>query len=98
MTGGNIAPVEPIVVETPLVNNSDPCVGLGYGLCMQMNDNGSSYSESCIQYGGGFSVSATDNVDVFLDYTRFYDDSGFDTLTSNDNSVIGFTDGASYKF
>lgn len=70
---------------------------LGYGEVTL--DNGTSYSEDGFQWGLGASFAATDSVDVFVDYTRLYDDSGFDTFTANNDIVFdSVTVGVNYKF
>ena len=70
---------------------------LGYGEVTL--DNGTSYSENGFQWGLGASYSATDAIDLFVDYTRLYDDNGFDTFTANNDIVFdSVTVGVNYKF
>ena len=70
---------------------------LGYGEVTL--DNGTSYSEDGFQWGLGASYSATDAIDLFVDYTRLYDDNGFDTFTANNDIVFdSVTVGVNYKF
>ncbi len=70
---------------------------LGYGEVTL--DNGTSYSEAGFQWGLGASFAATDNIDVFVDYTRLYDDSGFDTFTANNDIVFDSVNvGVNYRF
>ncbi len=62
-------------------------------------DNGTSYSESGFQYGGGVSAMATDNIDVYVDYRRLYDDTDLDGFApGRDTAVNSFTVGANYHF
>jgi opacity protein-like surface antigen len=70
---------------------------LGYGQITF--DNGISYSETSIQYGAGISAMATDNIDVYLDYRRLYDDTDLDGFVpERDVSANSFTLGANYHF
>jgi len=70
---------------------------LGYGEVTL--DNGTSHSEDGFQWGLGASFAATENIDVFVDYTRLYDDSGFDTFTANNDIIFdSVTLGVNYKF
>lgn len=67
---------------------------LGYG---QVDyDGGQSLSESGFQWGLGANHEITENIGVFVDYTSFYDDTGFDGQLPNqdvlaDSINIGFT-------
>ncbi len=80
-----------------LVNDFKLYALLGYG---QVSfDNGiTDYSENGFQWGLGASFSATENVDIFVDYTRLYDDDNFDGLISPDISVDAVTVGVNYNF
>ena len=70
---------------------------LGYGEVTL--DTGTTYSEDGFQWGLGASFAATENIEVFVDYTRLYDDSGFDTFTANNDIVFdSVTVGVNYKF
>lgn len=70
---------------------------LGYGQVTL--DDGTSYSDDGFQWGVGAHFAATDKIDVFVDYTRLYDDDGFDTLTvNNDISVDSINIGVNYNF
>ena len=70
---------------------------LGYG--QVTFDNGTSYSEAGIQYGAGVSAMVADNIDVFVDYRRLYDDTDLDGFAPNsDVAVNSFTLGANYHF
>lgn len=70
---------------------------LGYG--QVTFDNGTSYSEAGLQYGGGVSAMATDNIDVYVDYRRLYDDTDLDGFApGRDAAVNSFTVGANYHF
>ena len=70
---------------------------LGYG---QVSfDNGTTdYSENSFQWGLGASFAATENLEVFVDYTRLYDDDDFDGLISQDITVDAITVGVNYNF
>jgi len=70
---------------------------LGYGQVEY--DNGRSLSESGFQWGIGASYEVHNNIDVFVDYTNLYDDTGFDDALPNqdvlsDSINVGFN----YKF
>ena len=70
---------------------------LGYGEVTL--DNGPSHSEAGFQWGLGASYAATENVDLFVDYTRLYDDNGFDNFTANNDIVFdSVTVGVNYNF
>ena len=70
---------------------------LGYGQVTY--DNGTTdYSEDGFQYGAGLSVMATDNIDVYVDYTRLYDDDDFDGLINQDITVDAVNVGVNYNF
>jgi len=70
---------------------------IGYG--QTTFDNGTSYAENSIQYGGGLSAMVIDNVDVYVDYRRLYDDNDFDGFApGQDAAVNSFTVGANYSF
>jgi len=69
---------------------------LGYGQVTL--DNGNSYSEASIQYGAGVSASVTEDIDVFIDYRRLYDDTGFDDYTNADVAANSWSLGVNYNF
>jgi len=70
---------------------------LGYGQVTL--DNGTSHSESGFQWGLGASFAATDELDLFVDYTKLYDDDGFDSFAANnDISLDSITIGINYNF
>ena len=70
---------------------------LGYGEVTL--DNGPTHSEDGFQWGLGASYAVNDNVDLFVDYTRLYDDNGFDSFTGNDDITVDSVNvGVSYKF
>jgi len=71
---------------------------LGYGETSY--DNGAvDLSESGFQWGIGANYGIMDNVSVFVDYTRLYDDSGFDSqLTHADFMVDAVSVGVTYTF
>ncbi len=62
-------------------------------------DNGISYSEAGIQYGAGFNLMATDNITLFVDLRRLYDDTGFDNIDAErDVMSSSYTLGVNYLF
>jgi len=61
-------------------------------------DNGTSYSETGLQYGAGVSASVTDDIDIFVDYRRLYDDTGFDNYTNGDAAGNSWSLGVNYNF
>lgn len=70
---------------------------LGYGQVSY--DNGvTDYSEDGFQWGLGASFAATESIDIFVDYTRLYDDDNFDGLISQDITVDAVTVGVNYNF
>jgi len=70
---------------------------IGYG--QTTFDNGSSYSVDGFQYGAGLNVNATDNVQLFVDYRRLYDDSEFDGLVvDQDIAANSWSVGMNYQF
>jgi len=69
---------------------------LGYGQVTV--DAGTSYSENGFQWGAGANFTATDNVDVYVDYTRLYDDDEFDGLQAGDITIDAVNVGVNYKF
>jgi len=70
---------------------------LGYGQ-VTLDDSMTDQSESGFQYGAGVSIMATDNVGLYVDYTRLYDDDGFDDLNNKDISVDAVNIGIYYNF
>jgi len=69
---------------------------LGYGEVTL--DNGSNRPENSFQWGLGTSFVATDNIEVFVDYTRLYDDD-FDSFTANNDIAFdSVTVGVNYNF
>ena len=70
---------------------------IGYG--QTTFDNGTSYAENGIQYGGGLSAMIGKNVDIYIDYRRLYDDTDFDGFApGKDAAVNSFTVGVNYHF
>ncbi len=63
---------------------------LGYGQTVANNT-----SDEGFQYGAGASFNAMENVDLFVDYTRLYDDSG---LNAGDITVDTVNVGVTYSF
>ncbi len=70
---------------------------LGYGQ-VSYDSGVKDYSEDGFQYGAGISLSATDTIDVYVDYTRLYDDDDFDGLLSDNITVDALNIGVNYKF
>lgn len=70
---------------------------LGYG--QTTLDTGTSYSVDGLQYGLGLSADVNENVEVFVDYRRLYDDTDFDGFAvAQDVAVNSWSLGANYKF
>jgi len=70
---------------------------LGYGQLTL--DDDFSRSVSSFQYGLGVNMMATDNVGIFIDYRRLYDDEDFDGLSINEVvTANSFTVGINYHF
>lgn len=70
---------------------------LGYGQVTL--DDGTSHSEDGFQWGVGANYAATDEIDVFIDYTTLYDDGGFDQFVlNNDIYVDSINVGVNYNF
>jgi opacity protein-like surface antigen len=70
---------------------------LGYGQLTL--DEDFSRSVSSFQYGLGVNMMATDNVGIFIDYRRLYDDEDFDGLSINDTvTANSYTLGINYHF
>ena len=70
---------------------------LGYGQT-ELNE-GVSAKEASFQYGAGITASMNDSVEFFVDYRRLFDDTGFDTLSSNqDIAVNSWSLGVNYNF
>jgi opacity protein-like surface antigen len=70
---------------------------LGYGQLTL--DDDFSRSVSSFQYGLGVNIMATDNVGIFIDYRRLYDDEDFDGLSINDTvTANSYTLGVNYHF
>jgi opacity protein-like surface antigen len=72
---------------------------LGYGGVSLSNlENGDAY-ESGFQWGLGAGYAFTENISVFADYVKLYDDTGFDYRAQNANvDSDTWTIGLSYKF
>lgn len=76
---------------------------LGYGQVSvdYTNEGGYEGDQNSFQWGIGGAYSLTDSVDVFVDYTQFYNDSSFDDqllLSPNDYDINGLTFGVNYRF
>jgi len=73
---------------------------LGYGQVTFEHDTWPKDKESGFQWGLGASYAMNDNIGVFVDYTRLYDDEGFsDCFCFVDNVVVDSINvGLTYKF
>jgi len=72
---------------------------LGYGETTLTYDGSPDFSESGFQWGIGANYEFTEQISAFIDYTEFYDDTGFDTLISDlDYNADSITFGVVYKF
>jgi len=75
---------------------------LGFGkVTLEEPDYGIDNSESGFQWGLGASMEVTENVGVFVDYTRLYDDTGFDDtqfFDGVDMTIDSVNVGVTYKF
>jgi opacity protein-like surface antigen len=70
---------------------------LGYGQLTL--DEDFSRSVSSFQYGLGVNMMATDNISMYVDYRRLYDDEDFDGLSINDVvTANSYTLGVNYHF
>ena len=70
---------------------------VGYG--QTTLDDGTSYSADGFQYGGGVSADVHENVELFVDYRRLYDDADFDGFAmGQDVAGNSWSLGANYKF
>ncbi len=84
----------------PVMEAFDVYALLGYGQVTFEADNYDvDVSESGFQWGLGASYAVTENIGVFADYTRLYDDEGFDgTLIASDFVVDSVNVGVTYTF
>jgi len=73
---------------------------LGYGqVTLESPITSTEFSESGFQWGLGAGYAVTEDVGVFVDYTRLYDDKGFDGSNLEDDFVVdSITVGVTYKF
>lgn len=70
---------------------------LGYGQVTL--DDGEAYSESGFQWGIGAAYNINDTIGVFVDYTRLYDDKGFDMIWGDQDVVVDAVNvGVTYAF
>ena len=70
---------------------------LGYGQLTL--DSDTSYSVGSFQYGAGINMMAADNIDIYIDYRRLYDDEDFDGISINDVvTANSYTLGVNYHF
>ena len=70
---------------------------LGYGQVTL--DDGEAYKESGFQWGIGAAYNINDAIGVFVDYTRLYDDKGFDTIWGEQDVVVDVVNvGVTYAF
>ena len=95
---GDLANIALYLKPQYLVANIFTLYGLlGYGQ-VTLDDSISDQSETSLQYGAGVSIMATDNVGIYVDYTRLYDDDVFDTLTNPGITVDTVNLGIYYNF
>ena len=87
------------------VNNFNFYALLGYGRTELTNiplggpGISADRAESGFQWGLGAAYEVTENISVFVDYVRFYDDTGFDYRAQHaDVNSDAWTLGVSYKF
>ena len=74
---------------------------LGFGKVTLEAPNGEEFSESGFQWGLGAGYAVTEDVGVFVDYTRLYDDKGFDNFSEvqdRDFVIDSINVGVTYKF
>jgi len=72
---------------------------LGYGGVTQSKLMGDDAYESGFQWGLGANYFFIENISVFVDYVRLYDDTGFDYRAQDDDIISDvWTFGISYKF
>ena len=86
----------------PVTEAIDVYALLGYGqVNFEAGEYGIDLSESGFQWGLGASYDVTENIGVFADYTRLYDDEGFDGLLDVegvDIAVDSINVGMTYTF
>ena len=73
---------------------------LGFGqVTLESPVTSTEYSESGFQWGLGASYAVNENIGVFVDYTRLYDDTAFDGESlANDFIFDSITVGVTYTF
>ncbi|MCD6654215.1 MAG: porin family protein [Sulfurovum sp.] len=72
---------------------------LGYGQVTLDTTESGDHSESGFQWGLGANYAITENIGVFADYTRLYDDEGFDgAFLGQDVVVDSINLGVTYTF
>lgn len=84
----------------PVTEAIDVYALLGYGqVAFEAGKYDVDVSESGFQWGLGASYAVTENIGVFADYTRLYDDTGFDgELEGVDVVVDSINVGVTYTF
>lgn len=83
----------------PVTEAIDVYALLGYGQVTIDTTTTGDLSESGFQWGLGASYDVTENIGVFADYTRLYDDNGFDgELPDSDFVVDAISVGVTYTF
>ncbi|MDD2399399.1 MAG: porin family protein [Sulfurovum sp.] len=84
----------------PITEAFDVYALLGYGQVTIDTDLFGDLSESGFQWGLGASYAVTENIGVFVDYTRLYDDTGFDGYLDpeTDVTVDSINVGMTYTF
>ena len=73
---------------------------LGYGqVSMEVGGSDPDGSENGFQWGLGASYAVNDSIGLFLDYTRLYDDEGFDNFGDDEDALLDSINfGVTYKF
>jgi len=77
------------------INNFSVYALLGYG--QVTIDDAVSLSDSGVQYGVGLNTMVSDNISIFADFRRLYDDSSFDGI-EDDMVSNSYTIGINYHF
>jgi len=72
---------------------------LGYGLFSYQYEDTEKQTENSFQWGLGTSYTINDRLSIFIDYTKVYDDTGFDNyITDCDYKADAWTAGITYTF
>lgn len=72
---------------------------LGYGQLTYQYEGTEKQTENSFQWGLGTSYSVNDSLSLFVDYTKLYDDTGFDNYIADcDYEADSWTVGITYTF